>query len=129
MELIRDLHIEDIVQVVDAYLPDHEVEKYFAACDLVVVPYESATQSGIVQIAFGFEKPVVATNVGGLPDVVEDGETGYVVEPGRPELLTAAVINFFVHGKAVKFQDSIRKAANQFSWERMRETVEELQGW
>ena len=70
MRLIRENHIEDLVEVIDGYTPDNEVEKYFAACDAVVLPYESATQSGIVQIAYGFEKPVIVTNVGGLPDVV-----------------------------------------------------------
>ena len=67
-ELIRELGMEDKVQVHDAYTPDREVEKYFAAADLVALPYTSATQSGIVQIAYGFTKPVIVTNVGGLPD-------------------------------------------------------------
>ena len=80
-ELINGLEIGDYVNVVDSYTPDREVEQYFAAADLVVLPYVSATQSGIVQIAYGFIKPVIVTNVGGLPDVVEDGKTGYVVEP------------------------------------------------
>lgn len=84
MELIREKKIEDAVEVVEGYIPDKEVEKYFAACDLVVLPYESATQSGIVQIAYGFRKPVLVTNVGGLPDVVTDGKTGYVVESKNP---------------------------------------------
>lgn len=66
MQIIKDNQIEDSVEVIDNYTPDNEVEKYFAACDLVVLPYESATQSGIVQIAYGFEKPVIVTNVGGL---------------------------------------------------------------
>lgn len=128
MQLIKELHIENDVYVVDEYLPDHEVEKYFAACDLVVVPYESATQSGIVQIAFGFEKPVVATNVGGLPDVVEDGKTGYVVEPGNPEALAEAVLRYFREEKGHEFKENMRKEADRFSWERMRKTVEELGG-
>ena len=58
MELIREKKIENAVEVVEGYIPDKEVEKYFAACDLVVLPYESATQSGIVQIAYGFRTPV-----------------------------------------------------------------------
>ena len=66
MQLINDMHIEDYVDIKDGYTLDGEVEKYFAACDVVVLPYESATQSGIVQIAYGFEKPVIVTNVGGF---------------------------------------------------------------
>ncbi len=127
LELIRQLDIEDCVEVIDGYTPDNEVEKYFAACDVVVLPYESATQSGIVQIAYGFEKPVIVTDVGGLPDVVTNGKTGYVVEKGRPELLSEAVIDFFKNGKAEEFQRNVRNEAYRFSWERMRETIEGLQ--
>lgn len=99
LRLIRDLEIEDRVRVQDAFTPDREVEKYFAAADLVALPYTSATQSGIVQIAYGFTKPVVVTNVGGLPDVVKDGETGYIVEPENPSAFAEAVINFFKKGR------------------------------
>lgn len=70
-----------MVEIIDGYIPDNEVEKYFMASDIVVLPYESATQSGIVQIEYGFDRPVIVTNVGGLPDVVTNGKTGYVVEP------------------------------------------------
>lgn len=127
LNIIKDEGIMDCVEVVDQYIPDHEVEKYFAACDLAVLPYESATQSGIAQIAFGFEKPVIATNVGGLPDVVKDGKTGYVVEPGNQVALAEAVIQYFKENKEREFVENIKKAAYQFSWDRMVETIEKLQ--
>ena len=72
LDLMAENKVENVISIYEGYIPDKEVEKYFAACDLVVLPYESATQSGIVQIAYGFEKPVIVTNVGGLPDVVTD---------------------------------------------------------
>lgn len=124
LELIRGLGIEDRVRVQDAYTPDREVEKYFAAADLVVLPYTSATQSGIVQIAYGFTKPVVVTNVGGLPDVVKDGETGYIVEPGKPQAIAEAVVRFFREEQAQRMQENIGKEAYRFSWERMAEVLE-----
>lgn len=124
LKLIRELGIKDRVRVQDSYTPDREVEKYFAAADLVVLPYTSATQSGIVQIAYGFTKPVVVTDVGGLPDVVEDGETGYIVEPGKPEALTGAVVRFFRENQAQRMQENIEKEAYRFSWERMGEVLE-----
>ena len=71
------------------------MEQYFAAADLVVLPYISATQSGIAQIAYGFEKPVIVTDVGGLPDVVEDGKTGYVVESQNEAAIADAVMKFY----------------------------------
>lgn len=120
---IAECKIEEYVKIVDGYTPDKEVEKYFAASDLVVLPYESATQSGIAQIAFGFLKPVIATNVGGLPDVVTDGKTGYVVESRSPKAIAEGVIRFFDEGNEEAFQKNIEKEADRFSWERMGEAV------
>ena len=124
--LISEKHIEKNVQIIDGYIPDKEVEKYFAASDLVVLPYESATQSGIVQIAFGFTKPVIVTKVGGLPDVVTDGETGYVVEPCNPDAIADSVVHFYIDEMAERFAQNIEKEAARFSWERMGEAVEKF---
>lgn len=124
LQLIRELAIENRVQLRDSYTPDREVEQYFAAADLVVLPYTSATQSGIVQIAYGFIRPVVVTDVGGLPDVVEDGETGYIVEPENPQAIADAVVRFFREGQAQRMQENIGKEAYRFSWERMAEVLE-----
>lgn len=129
IRLIHGLHIEDCVRIVDEYTPDDEVEKYFASCDLVVLPYESATQSGIVQIAFGFEKPVIVTEVGGLPDVVTDGKTGYVVEPEKPKALADAVVDFYMNERKRDFEENVRQEAYRFSWERLKNTIEELLKW
>ncbi len=126
MELLREKKIEDAVEVVEGYIPDKEVEKYFAACDLVVLPYESATQSGIVQIAYGFQKPVLVTNVGGLPDVVTDGKTGYVVESKNPEQIADAVIRYFKEEKEEEFAQNVKAEEYKYSWDRMTEVVEEL---
>lgn len=123
LQQINNRHIQKITKIYDGYIPDKEVEKFFAASDLVVLPYESATQSGIVQIAYGFEKPVVVTNVGGLPDVVEDGETGYVVEPCNPKKFSEAVCAFFNNEK-IDFGANIRREAYKYSWERMVEIIE-----
>lgn len=114
------------IAVYDGYIPDREVEKFFAAVDLVVLPYVSATQSGIAQIAYGFEKPVVATNVGGLPDVVTDGKTGYLVEAKNAEAIADAVADFFENDRAAEFAQGVKEEAYRFSWERMVEVVEEM---
>ena len=124
MQIIKENQIEDSVEVIDNYTPDNEVEKYFAACDLVVLPYESATQSGIVQIAYGFEKPVIVTNVGGLPDVVTDGKTGYVVEAKSPEVLAKAVEKYYVEHKEKEFSEGVKEEAARFSWDRIVEKIE-----
>ena len=126
LTIIREHHLEQNIEVIDGYTPDHEVEKYFAGCDLVVLPYESATQSGIVQIAYGFEKPVIVTNVGGLPDVVIDGKTGYIVPSQQPKALAEAIVRYFQLQKEQEFTENVRKEAYRFSWDRMTEKVGEL---
>ena len=124
--MIQQAGVEKKIDIYDDYIPDKEVEKFFAACDLVVLPYVSATQSGIVQIAYGFNKPVVATNICGLPEVILDGQTGYIVQPKTPGAIANAVIAFFTDNKSLEFEDNIEKEAYKFSWDRMTETVEEL---
>ena len=126
MNLIEKSRVGDSITVVDGYIPDKEIEKYFAACDLVVLPYESATQSGIVQIAYSFEKPVIATDVGGLPEVVLDGKTGYIVPPKNPQALGEAVVKFFRENKAAEFSDNVHAEAYRYSWDRMNEVVKRL---
>ena len=124
--IISDLKLESSIQIYDQYIPDFEVEKYFSACDLVILPYESATQSAIAQIAYGFEKPIVATNVGGLPEVVLNGQTGYVIEPRDPQQIAEAVIRFFNEGRASEFQNNVKREAYRYSWDRMNEIIERL---
>ena len=126
LDLINSTKCEDSIRLYDGYTPDKEVEKFFAACDVVVLPYESATQSGIVQIAYGFEKPVIATNVGGLPEVVLDGKTGFIVPPSDSDALTYAIIRFFKSNDTEVFINHICEEAYRFSWDRMLETVEDL---
>lgn len=124
LDQIRESGMTEYVMMEDGYIPDQEVEKYFAACDMVVLPYESATQSGIVQIAYGFEKPVVVTAVGGLPDVVTDGETGYIVPPCSPGKLAEGIIRYYQDNMEERFHENIKKEADRFSWERMAEVID-----
>lgn len=126
LEQIKKLDVGNNIDIVDGYIPDSGIEKYFAASDLIVLPYESATQSGIVQIAYGFEKPVIATDVGGLPEVVSDGKTGYIVEPKNPKALAEAVIRFFDENRSEEFTENVRKEAYRYSWDRMNEAVVRL---
>ena len=117
-EQISGLSIGEHVRVVDEYVANEEVEKYFKAADLVVLPYLSATQSGIVQTSYSFGKPVVVTEVGGLPDVVTDGETGYVVPKNDAEALAAAIVRFFDEDQGARMTDNIRAGRERFSWQR-----------
>ena len=128
LDLINKEDIDDVISIYDGYIPDKEVEKFFAACDVVVLPYVSATQSGIVQIAYGFDKPVIATIVGGLPDVVTDGKTGFLVEPENPQAIADAISKLFTPGVAEKFEAGVKEESYRFSWDRMVKHIEKLSG-
>ncbi len=117
---------KDIIQLVDGFVPDEIVEDYFLAADLAVLPYVSATQSGIVQIAYNYDLPVVTTDVGGLPEVVRDGQTGFIVPPEDPPALAGAVVRFFDEDRAADFAAGVAAEKEKYSWDRMAVAVESL---
>jgi len=123
--LIRDLNLEGNVRLVDRYIPNEEVGTYFAACDAVVLPYVGASQSGIVQLAYEFGRPVVATTAGGLPDVVEDGKTGYLVTPRDSGALADAIVKMF-NAERAAMEESCRNRASLLSWDALVEQIELL---
>jgi glycosyltransferase involved in cell wall biosynthesis len=126
LDLINNLGIEDKIIVIDEYIPNEEVGLYFSAADLIVQPYVSATGSGIIQIAFGFNKPVIATKVGCLPEIIEDGKTGYLVPPKSSHDLAEAIIKFFRNDNREVFNNNINREKDKFSWNRMVDVIEEL---
>ena len=125
-ELVERLHLEERVTMHIRYVPDEMVATYFAAADLVVVPYTSATQSGIVQLAHGFRKPVVVGNVGGIPEAVEEGRTGYLVPPRNPEAIAEAVIHFFSSRGGCTMPGRIEARLGERSWERLAGAVQAI---
>jgi len=84
-----------VVHFHSEYVPNEQIAVYFSACDAVVLPYLEATQSGVAQLAIGFEKPMIATSVGGMPETIHNGETGLIVPPGDSAALADAVVRFF----------------------------------
>jgi len=120
---IEKLGIGERVVVVDSYVPNEEVEKYFAACDVLALPYLSATQSAIVQVAYSFDRPVIVTAVGGLPEVVDDGVTGYVIPKEDPDALSDAITRFFGQDDLRKMERDIAATKDRFSWRRCKETI------
>ena len=125
-EIMENHGIADLISITDGHIPISEVEKFFAACDLVVLPYEDATQSGVIQVAYSFDKPVLATRVGGLPDVVFDRETGYLVDPQRPDLIAGCIKDFFDNNMAESLAEGIEREKYRYSWDRMENIITEF---
>jgi glycosyltransferase involved in cell wall biosynthesis len=123
---IAELGIADRLTLVDGYLPNEDVPRYFTAADLVVLPYLSATQSGIIQIAYRYDRPVVTTRVGGLPEFVDEGETGTMVPPGDPDALAQAVARFFSEADREAMARAIAARREETSWARLIEAIVEL---
>jgi glycosyltransferase involved in cell wall biosynthesis len=111
------------IRIVDEYVPNEEIGIYFAASDLVVQPYISASGSGICQIAYGFDRPVIATNVGSLSEVVRDGVNGRLVEPGNPRSLAQAILESLEPDTLSKFEMDAKKTKEEFSWERVAKII------
>lgn len=107
------------------FISNEEVKYYFAAASLVVQPYRSATQSGISQIAYHFEKPMLVTKVGGLPEIVADGKEGYVVEVD-PEAIANAIVDFYSADRELEFQQHLIEAKARFSWTHMTQSIKSL---
>jgi D-inositol-3-phosphate glycosyltransferase len=115
--LIERLGIGGAVVIHDRYFSGDELPLCFAAADAVVLPYRTATQSGVVAHAHSLDTPVIATRVGGFEEVVEDGRTGYLVPPRDPEALAEAVIRFYAAGGKTAFLEEIRTAVVKSSWD------------
>jgi glycosyltransferase involved in cell wall biosynthesis len=114
---INELNIGKDVQIINKFVSNEEVHQYYAASDVVVLPYRSATQSGILNIAYGFQKPVIVTNVGGLAEFVVDGETGIIIESVSPGAIADGIIKFFQLKNLISFEENIKKfiSKNEFN--------------
>ena len=123
--LIKTLGLDDFVILSNDFIPDSEVYKYFCAADLVVQPYKHATQSGVTQIAYHFNRPMIITNVGGLAEFVPDGKVGYVVNPD-PESIAEAILKFYTEEKDAEFTGNVIIEKAKYSWDRMLETIKDL---
>ena len=106
------------------FIPDSEVKYYCCAADAVIQPYRNATQSGVTPLAYHFEKPMVVTNVGGLPALVPDEKVGLVVEP-NPEAIAAGILRFYQLGEDF-FIPHLRSEKQKYSWEKMCSEIREL---
>ncbi|MEI6695444.1 MAG: glycosyltransferase [Bacteroidota bacterium] len=124
-DLMEELNLKDFLVLKTDFIPDQEVGRYFCAADMVVQPYKNATQSGVTQIAYHFNKPMLVTNVGGLSEIVPDGIAGYVVE-ANPTDIADQLYDFYENNKLGYFETGILKEKQKYLWSRMTTTIYEL---
>ena len=125
-DLITNLGISDKITWHNQYIPDDDVAMYFSAADVITLPYRSASQSGITQIAYYYDLPVIVTRVGGLPEIVDDGKSGFIIKPENPaELVDVLAENLgtSVFDEMTKY---IQGYKQKFSWENFVEGIESV---
>ncbi len=123
---MKDAGIEPITTVYSDYIPNEKVHLYFSAADVVVQPYVSATQSAIAQMAYFFSSPIIATNVGALPEVVIHEKSGLIVPPNDPAALADAILRFYNEKMEQKLMAGAGEERKKYTWEAMAEAIENL---
>ncbi|MEZ5082761.1 MAG: glycosyltransferase [Bacteroidales bacterium] len=123
--LIEELGINDKVILHNEFVPNTEIVNYFCSASLVVQPYKDATQSGITQIAYHFNKPMITTNVGGLAEIVPDNKVGFVVTPDSKDI-SKAILKFFNNNLEATFIENIKVEKKRFSWDKMLSAIDEV---
>lgn len=126
LTLMNDLGIADKVEIIDRYVSDQDMSSYFYSADLVVLPYRESITSGVIATAYGYKKPVLATNVGGFFEVIQDGFTGKLVPPDDPQALSDGIL-WFLDNKQINFAENISQFASQnMSWNSLVDIIEEF---
>ena len=124
-KMIDKYKINDIFDLRFEFVPHDKVHLYFSASDVIVLPYKSATQSGIVPVAYHFNKPVIVTNVGGLSEIVQQGNTGYIVEPDSTQI-SDSIIKFYNDLEKINFKENIKLFNKNFTWEKFIKVIEDI---
>ncbi|MFW6020228.1 MAG: glycosyltransferase [Bacteroidales bacterium] len=124
LDIIRENNLDNVVMR-NNFIADEEVALYFSASDLVVQPYRSATQSGVTQIAFHFEKPMVVTDVGGLSEIVPHKKAGYVVKP-EPSAIAEAINEFYDHQLEKQMIENVKHEKLKYSWDKLIHKIKAL---
>ena len=125
---VKRLGLEDAVLFHDQYIPEKRVALYFSACDVVVQPYRSATQSGIVQVAYQLGAPIICTDVGGLPEVVPHERSGFVVPPEDVAGMAQAIARFYDEDWEMRLRAGVAIERTKYTWAALAEAIEELSG-
>lgn len=125
LEQVEKHGLSDLVVIKNQYIRDDEVKYYFNIADIVVQPYKSATQSGVTQVAYHFEKPILVTNVGGLGEIIPNGKVGYVVEPNSSSIADA-LVDFYENERYNTFVEGMKEEKMKYQWSNMTAAIKNL---
>ena len=118
---IASHQLTDRVIIKNEFIADADLRKYFGAADLIVQPYKSATQSGVTQVAFHFEKPMLVTNVGGLGEIVHDHQMGYAVDPNA-QAIAEALTDYYTQNRQADYTAYLIQQKENYSWAKLAES-------
>jgi D-inositol-3-phosphate glycosyltransferase len=124
-KIIQENDLSNNVILKTEYIPKEEVSYYFCASDMIVQPYKTATQSGVTQIAYHFERPMLVTNVGGLPEIVPHNKVGYVTNINA-RAIADAMVDFYTLQKENTFSEYVRNEKHRFLWSTFVEGIDKL---
>lgn len=119
---VKSLKLQDNVILLDRFIPSDDVKYYFCSADLIVQPYIEATQSGVTQIAYNFERPMLVTNVGGLSEIVFHGRTGYVTDVNATAIADA-ICDFYTNDREAEMSVNVAIESYRFSWHAMVDAI------
>ncbi len=124
--IIQKLDLADKVKIINQYVPNEALAQYFQLSEVVVLPYRTGTQSGILNIAYGYYKPVVITDVGGLSEFVEDGKTGIIVPNANEADIAAGILRYFELAKTVDFGQNVRQRVEANGFNKIAEVFQRI---
>ncbi len=119
LKVISEYSLHNYVTIIDHYVPTEQIHQYFCAADIAVLPYTTATQSAVVQLAYSYNKPVLVTDVGGLPEVVLNGETGYTVPSKSSDSIYESIVDFYENSRERAMSENIEYFKTKFSWDEL----------
>lgn len=122
LELIKKYQLEDIFVLHPEFIEDNMVNRWFCASNLVVQPYKTATQSGVTQIGYHFEIPMLVTDVGGLSEIISHKKAGYVVKP-EPSRIASAITDYFLNSREEEYRQGLKEEKEKFQWNKMVKNI------
>ncbi|MFL2577050.1 MAG: glycosyltransferase [Flavobacteriales bacterium] len=125
LDLINELDIDSNIILKSDFIEERDVKNYFCASDMITQTYRTATQSGVTQIAYHFERPMLVTDVGGLAEIVPHKKVGYVTTQ-EPKIIADAIVDFYTNNRELDFEKNTKTEKLKFSWQNLIHTIEDL---